>query len=546
LPGSGFFVQVSQTALAAQALLAPPMQANLLNKWRAQVSNHYISPFLPFSISTPEEETVPSAQITAYYLTTLKKPETLYALLAQLPGATSWDNLFQATFNRSTVVIEQEAANFAREDRANAPPVQLPDLPTLPLVDSLFITTDKLGSTGFVRAYIQWPLLVVDIPPNTPVRTRQNEAVPLGCVQGSQLAITGDWLETPRRLQATEITIQQLDRFITARAPTDTVAYLLLGTLTDPHTFATLNRQGDLHLITLVDKQLQIFPLPTRPGQPPHFLFTKRLPNCDRLWFAHYKPEEGTVQQWLAPPDVRQWVWRADYQDLIFLSDRYDGSSVKIFETTDKLLPQAVNTSTMPQTLLGWNVKGRQLVSYLSHPEGYHLALVDLTSGKETPRPNYIWLQGRVLSPDGEWLAYLLSSLNTAMPPNRLEVINLSDGSARALAVMSVREAFWPPVWSLNLDTPKLVALAGPVTGESLLPQPVRLIVASPMPPGEYTVVAEAAPNERFASPVFCGNGDLLYRAELDGEYRLIRQPPGGQPVTLYTSQQEFHPLACP
>jgi hypothetical protein len=66
------------------------------------------------------------------------------------------------------------------------------------------------------------------------------------------------------------------------------------------------------------------------------------------------------------------------------------------------------------------------------------------------------------------------------------------------------------------------------------------------MPPGEYTVVAEAAPNERFASPVFCGNGDLLYRAELDGEYRLIRQPPGGQPVTLYTSQQEFHPLACP
>ena len=549
LPGSARLVDAGQTVLAAHALLTPEMRANLLNDWRAQLAGEFAAPFLPellqYMHTESEEEITLSTQVTAYYLTTLKEPEILYALLAQLPGATSWDDLLQATFNRPTIVIEQEAANFAREDRANAPAVQLPDPPALPLVDSV-VTSDKLGSTGFTRAYIQWPLMVVDIPPDVAVRTKQNETVPLDCVRNSQLSITGNWLEAPRRLQAAEITVQQLDRFIATRAPADTVAYLLLGTLTNPHSFVALNPQGKLRLITLVDEQFQIFPLPAMPGQPPHFLFTEQLTDCDRLWFGRYNPDEGTVQHWLAPPDVTQWVWRADDQSLIFLSDKYNGANAEIFETNDTLLARAIGASPAPQTLLGWNVKQAQLVSYMRYPEGSYLALLNLTSGKETPQPNPLWLQGRALSPDGEWLAYLLSSLNNTMPPNRLEVINLSNGSTHALAVMPVREAFWPPVWSPNPDMPQLVTLAGPITEDSLLPLPVRLVVTSPTQPGDYTVVAEAAPNERFASPIFCANGDLLYRAELDGEYRLIHQPPDGQPVTLYTSQREFHPLACP
>jgi hypothetical protein len=151
-----------------------------------------------------------------------------------------------------------------------------------------------------------------------------------------------------------------------------------------------------------------------------------------------------------------------------------------------------------------------------------------------------------MLSPDGEWLAFLASSLNSTMPPNRLEVINLNDESTQAVMILNITEAFWPPVWSFNLAQPRLAALAGPVINEREPALPTRLLVASPYQTNEFQVVAEAVGAERFVSPVFCADGALLYLVEADDVYQIRRQMPDRQAQTLATFAQPFYPLACP
>jgi hypothetical protein len=160
--------------------------------------------------------------------------------------------------------------------------------------------------------------------------------------------------------------------------------------------------------------------------------------------------------------------------------------------------------------------------------------------------PLYRPLPGLSLSPDGNWLAYLGGIKNPLGPPDRLDIRNVTDKTEITLVEVEAGEGLGAPIWSLNWDQPALAILAGPANeGNEPSPLPTRLVVAWPNQPNEAAIVAQAAPDEVFDSPVFCADGALLYLAKQDRVYRLRYQRPGLRARTLLETDQSFRPLAC-
>ena len=168
-------------------------------------------------------------------------------------------------------------------------------------------------------------------------------------------------------------------------------------------------------------------------------------------------------------------------------------------------------------SVAGWNQETEQIVFVKRAWQGATgIGLLDPESGAMRRAKVYVYpLRARRLSPDGNWLAFLI-------------------GARNRLAV-----------WSPYLAEPRVAMLAGPLAEDGLL-WPTRILVASPEQPGRYEVAVEGTEGEGLAGPVFCADGGLLYRADEDGQYRLMRQSPGRSAELLFSSDQPFRPLACP
>jgi hypothetical protein len=188
---------------------------------------------------------------------------------------------------------------------------------------------------------------------------------------------------------------------------------------------------------------------------------------------------------------------------------------------SDSFLPKMIKEGLSNTfEFVGWNLKTGQFVFYTFEFNATSAGLFDLEAGEPSFQTYPLLMRGRRLGPDGDWLAYISSVRN--------------------------REGVHPPVWSLNLAKPELAILAGRVADDQSLPSPTRLLLTRPDKPGRPQVVAQAAADERFASPVFCLDGALLYQAERQGRYRLQRHMAGEPAQTLLTLDEPFFPLACP
>jgi hypothetical protein len=209
-------------------------------------------------------------------------------------------------------------------------------------------------------------------------------------------------------------------------------------------------------------------------------------------------------------------------------------------------MPRQVGVSSGPLSFLGWNVEAGRLVSTASWFNETYIGLFDMASGQLTPmaRPDYQPLQGRRLSPDGSWIAYLGGIRNILGPPDRLDALHLIQETDVTLIQVEKGEGLWLPAWSLYLDQPYLSVLAGPVVGADL--ERSRLLIASPEQPNDFTLIAQAAAGEELASPVFCSDGSLLYRVERQGRYRLQQQRPGLPAKLLLEFDRPLWPIACP
>lgn len=571
LPGSNNFLQAAHTVVAARSFLSADAQAVLRNEWQAQLGGQWVSPFfakLPGVDSPASERQIEvAAYLIADYIYQTAGPTTLGVIIHQLPLANSWDRLFQRTLNRSTHEIEQEAAAYAQAKPGPDASLRANTLPG----PAKLLKFDNLAAGGD-RLYVEpsghpHPVLV-ELPPQVNLRTAAGAFLPAGCaLPGATLKIDGEWLEAGRRLRATQVTVQNIVPNTIATAPDDTVAYLIAGEIeaatntiypstksylvarraSAEQALVAMRPNGTLQPLVGLTPSLQILPLPIPPGGEPHFLLVLDTATCGRSWFLHYRPGQGITGYWLAPLPPMQWVWRADHQDMMFFMRREGALGYEIYQSTGTLALEPVGNSAGTLVFLGWNTQSGRLVATNSWFGEVYIGLFDLQSGNIMPlvRPRYQPLRARRLSPDGSWLAYLAGIRNLFGPPDRLEVLNMLNDVESVLIQLEPGQGLEPPTWSLYWEQQALAVLAGPI-GEDDRLQPARLLVAQPGRPDSVSVVAQAARGERLAMPVFCADGSLLYRAQQNGTYRLVRQPPGLRAQTLLTLNRPFQPLACP
>lgn len=570
LPGSRRFLLAAHRVVAGRLMLTPDSQADLVDFWRKQLGEQWTSPFFAESIY-PDSPSLPhkvdvAAQLTANYIYQSAGPATLATIIYQLPLSDSWDGLFQATVGQPTMALEAQAAASAG---INTSTDQFAEIP-LPLAGTL--QQANVARTGGHSLYLNLPNqkepLLVEMPADVSLSTPGGIDVPGGCVPpGSEIRVNGEWLEFRRRLRAKQVIIQNLASFTIEPAPVDTVAYLIegelpysqnnqifpgtksylvAGNLPQTQAMLALRRDGTLHQLANLTPEQQLWPLPVTDEQGPHFLVIQTLANCERRWFSHYRPRQGIVGQWLAPPAPVQWAWRADKQDILFVKQTDDLVGHDVFETEQPMMTNLLGQIRGSLTVLGWNSTAEQLVVASSWFGETYIGLYDMQAGQIVPlvRPRFQPLRSRTLSPNGHWLVHLAGVKNFFGPPDRVDLLTMLDDSEARLVQLGDNEGLADPTWSLYVDNHSLALLSGPVRQDDTL-DPSQIIVASPDVPGDHSIVVQAAEGEQLSAPVFCGDGSLLYRTEQAGHYHLKRQTPGLRAKTLLTLDFPFKPLAC-
>jgi hypothetical protein len=583
LPGAERFVAATQTVAAMRMFLSPEATTALLDAWRARLDGQWVSPFfaglLPSPQSPPPPQAEAAALLLADYVYRLNGLDALPLMLQLLPEATSWDQVFRTLLRRSTLVLEIETAHYAESDeelitalRQNYSAI-IPSLPltaTLRLVDRRSFRERRL----FVNLPGRPEPLLVELSPTARIETPAGQSLPTNClVEGTQLILNGDWLEVPRRLQSSTVVVQDTPLLEIEPAPADTIAYLVLsgsqveppishaakiypntraylqpGELSPPPLLATLRADGSLQPLLSLEAELELFPLPVAAGQLPHLLFQLELPGCGRQWFAHYEPVHGITGQWFSPPPGMQWVWRPDQQTLLFFKRDGDQKGYIIYEVDTALSFKAPGLSDAPFWFMGWHIDTGRLVAARFRVGEIELGLLDIEANHishAVRRLDQRALNPRGLSPDGNWLAYRAGLLSLFGSSNRMDILNIGRQTTTTLIRAEPGHGLGRPIWSPYLAQPALALLAGPVDSSDIL-RPTRLFLFHPDQPEEASLVVEAARGELLAGPVFCQDGSLLYRVEVNGQYRLQRQQPGeSQAQTILTLDQPFRALAC-
>lgn len=584
LPGAARFLKAARTVAAMHFVLPPEAQEDLLTHWRTQLHGEWISPLFAADLSPteppPEAQAEVAARFLADYIYLLQGLEGLLQLIQQLPETSSWDVLFQATLERSAIILESEAAFYAQATAEESPTfhslLSLDEAlapPPLPLTATLLRVEPFPQRRLFVEVPTQADPLLVEVADDTPFQALTGEAVPPDCLPpGSAIELAGRWLEARRRLLAERVTVHTAMPLEIGSAPPDTLAFLISGEPFDEQETSTtetiypgtksylqarrarvakallaVDSRGRLHHLSALSPTLQVFSLPSFENRP-QFLFRLDPANCNRDWFVAYDPAQGIRGQWLNLPHSQQWVWRADLDAPMLFGQRDENPGYTIYQGRDTFSPAPLGYSSAAMFFMGWNLRKEQLVATNSWFGETYLGFLDLTSGyiDRTPHPSFRPLREQRLSPDGNWLAHLGGIKNLFGPADRLDVLNLSAGAEATLIQLEAGQGVGPATWSLDLSQPpRLAVLSGPVTEAGDRFQPTQLLVASPEQPGEVTVGARAAVGEQLATPTFCSDGALLFRGRHGEHYRLYRQMPGQPAEILLEVDQPFWVLGC-
>jgi hypothetical protein len=621
LPGAPRFMAAAQTIMAARVLLPPQAQAGLLDAWRAQLGDRWVSPFFADMLSGDDDVTPAQIEAATHllvdYIYHRHGPEALAYLVSRLSRVNSWNRVFgdlpmHSTFSTvagrafspsttfrgaseqrySTLLLEIEAAYYAQLGQAALADLRREysrPIPEPPFSANLrFLDLQLPGQQlhySFPRLIFHLPVLLfrwpyphdglngrrlyVDQPdhaqpvlvepaPGLAIQTANGLSISPGCLgPDAELLLDGDWLEAPRRLRASRVTLQSMPLLtVPPPAPADTVAYLLVEndqpSLNAIYPFrptgVLMALQPDGQLEPLIDMApgLQIFPLPVAEGEPVHFLIRFDLPDCERSWFAHYLPDRGFAGQWFAPPDPIQWVWRAGQAEPLFLKQSPDQKAYYYTSGTGYTrVVEQPGVSDTPFQFLGWQAAGRLVSANLSAGQA-RLGLLDLEAAEMAwlANPPSQTLGAEGLSPDGAWLAYPAGVSPLYGPSNLVYLLDLNrdpttvhtlrlDGGLALLA------------WSSYLDQPALALLSGSLRNDYTI-RSRRLLLLKPGQPETLIEVAQAGRRQRLAAPIFCRSGELLYRLTDQDQHHLIRQAPGQPAQTLLTLNRPFQPLACP
>lgn len=544
LPGAGRLLKGIQAVIAAHLFLSPAEREVLVQSWRNHLEGRWVSPLFEYPLRPAADpaDRLTAAHLMAEYIYQTGGLAGLLALVEQTPSSKSWDALFKTTLNRTTVVLENKAAAFSRGEIIDNTPTPPSETFSPPLAATVTAYKDQ-GPQTYVTLPDQNYPVQVEFPPDMVVPAANGVSLPARCLPpGTQIELSGEWLELQHRFAAEEITLtDDVLPLNILPAPSDSIAYLTINSK-----LVSLRQDGTLHPLIALTDTIQFVPLPIKGNEAPHFLFQRTLPGCDRVWFIHYQTDKGIINQWLSPPKPIEWAWRIDRQDMLFFKLEKESGQF-IYQINHSASPQMIGQSEIPVTFLGWNESAKQLVFHSPWMDFTNLGLLEPNTGAISDLQMYIKpIQMRDLSPDGRWLVVLPEPDNLFERPRRLNLFDVNRLTSTKFLEIMADEGIGPTAWSLYLENPQIAILFGPLYGDDAM-RLNRLAIATPGQPETLTTIVEAAAGQQLAAPVFCRNGSLLYQIEENGRFELRRwRPDTPQQTTPLTLAESFKPVACP
>ena len=611
LPGAKRFINAAQTVLAMHRLFDTATQARARENWQAILAGEWVSPFFADLASQAGAEMTGQAEtaalLTAAYIYDRHGPEALPQLLARLPQAVSWSQVFtdlslptprpretNRTFSSAPIrpeFLEQSYAPLLLEiavaHNAGTTGTTVADLyraydQTLeqpPLTTKLrYLDNGDLGQPNRFPAprylispagvVFNWPadddrlagwrlfvgqsgqteLTVVEAAPDLTLTTPDGLPLSPGCLgPGADLTIEGEWLEAPHRFLASQIIVPQALR-VRPRA-TSSRANLFIQDSPEsgaPSQLVALTAGGFSRQLLKLSSDVRLFPLPAAEGESQRLLIQSDVPTCSRSWFGLYEPGRGLIDHWFAPARPRQWVWNPDQTRPLFVKLNRHRQGYQIYEANRSYTFGRDRLTGNSYRFLGWHLANRRLITAGFHTYGALLGLLD-PANDQIDRLTYLPLRAissQSLSPAGDWLAYPTGVATLFGASNRLYLLPLDGHVPLTPLQFDPGQKLASLSWSRNLTRPALALLVGPLgTGDRI--RPTHLLWVDPNRPAEYIEVAQAGAGEQFANPIFCRNGELLYVMKQDSRYELRLQRVGHPAATLLSLEQAIYPLVC-
>ncbi len=556
LPDVGRVQDALQDVIVTQ-LLTPNYMPLRQEIWLTEIDGQWASPFFTDLALIENYNVTERAKLTSRlamnYIFQEKDLDTLGQILQNLPQTTSWDVLLQTLTEQNAIEFEQHLAtrilpkqSILIEESLVAPTLPITVTLTEPIIEPQFIKAKYLDQRHPLRLDVAKDILL-QTPTKTPLSWDciiRNERV--------TVSVDGTWLEANRRIAVDQIILTEVVPPLLPSAPTDTIAYLIDGTRAAPQSLIALANDGTIDYLSAIWPGLQFSPLPQAPDQPLQILFIVTPSNCeDRQWFVLYDPTQGVIQQWLSPPETIRSVWRADQRDIIFSTQSLGETQQMLYQSSKSLFPKPLlelANGRPSYNFFGWNIDNQQLVFSRNWVGDTLINFLDIDTGEALPllRPRFQPPRGRRLTPDGRWFSYMAGVRDAVGPPDTLMVIDLNNEVEPIRFGIESDTGLTSPRWSNHLGQTRLAVLTGPNTAIHSI-EPNRLwLIDFDQPDPTFEIIVQAAQDEKLASPVFCGDGSLLYVVERDGEFHLQQQHPHLRAKTLLTQSRAFYPIACP
>jgi len=546
------FLKAAHTVVAMHWALSPEEHEALLAEWRREL-NTWASPFE--AIASLEEaaggaaalirRTNAAALFAAEYLYETAGPRALPEIVARLPYADTWDELFQDTVGQPRRAVEEGAATFAGVPGAPASTGLAPGRPPAEGAGGIEAELVTFGPGRLVRGLVDGQSVEIRLPAKRNAFYADGQPVAAGCLGiRSRVRLEGSWKVQGEQFQAERLTVTRAKLPLSLRStppPPPPAVYVVRQTPFRPAEILAVGADGTIASVLELEQAVHVRARP-QPNGALHFVITFFVPGCDRYWVVVYAPRQGIVAKWLSdrrPAGEARFfhtIWLPESEEMFFLTGGPAGGTWRYrLDRADRSRLTAEPVARLRRGLLPleWSARLGQLVTFDMSASRPTLVLVEPTGDEAQD----ILLPATPfdvrLSPDGRRLAFTVRFRRTEGPPDTLMVLDLADGSQKVLWSSAIGEGLGEPAWAQDADLPKVAVPLGPLAaeGEEKMFSSIYTFTfeGEGRPSPEVTLFSQL---RELVGVVPCGDGSLVWAYRDKGEIVLAREQAGTREVT--------------
>ncbi|MGH2543864.1 MAG: hypothetical protein ACRDIB_13760, partial [Ardenticatenaceae bacterium] len=588
LSGGRLFRAAAREVTALRWALADESLERIAAAWRAQIGDTWRSPLFASRFNNRLELADATATEAAMlwmvnYLYEAERAGAVARIFRGVPGAETWDDIFEAALGPNTLDVEVEVASAvgAYDPTVSRAPGRMDRVSGLAFpLTALTVASDLPEERMLTVQVAGLPLPVAVDASAAEIILPDGSSLPGDCAPlFRETQIEGAWIEEGRRVEAARLTVRNVAPATlpqTQAPPADTRAYVFA--------FESFIRDSEPAISSLfsLDDGGEVAPLAGLQGSQPlnlfqpgpqqaSFLLEQSLDGCPRRWLMLYEPSQGITGSWLAPAEPYAeppWsvLWgqtgaRGTDEILLLLQPSRarrarSGASHPSYIRLRKAGPTVVEPegTLPPGAPIVWRPEQDQLIM-VGWDEPHEIKFIDLASGavvaSHATAPGLDAWSAQLINGGAELLYIVSYPRAGGVQQSALRKLDLATGEDTVLLEPEAGHIFYTFVASRASPTRHVGLIVGAPYSSGVFP-PTHLLIADVTAPDEDPSEIRFAEEESVISLLPCSDGSFLFTVvvteegrERPEESRIRLWRPGGEIATLYQADGWVYPWAC-